>query len=236
MESAPRAYRLKASNAAPPISTFPGAIPWFVDIGAGKGELCTLFATLPHVQRVVAIEPNNMEMATLRANLIHNNIDLSRVETLTKFVGTKVDTEYVEVDQLGLSDVLRGLIKIDVDGFEFDVLKSGTQLFSEGKSDILVETHSPELERDCIEWLKTRGYTCNIIKNAWWRIMIPEQRPLPHNRWLFATRAARLTSPSLSPANCPPQSNSIKGRVLYRELRATNPRPFLSRKWAGAEE
>ena len=27
MESAPRAYRLKASNAAPPISTFPGAIP-----------------------------------------------------------------------------------------------------------------------------------------------------------------------------------------------------------------
>ena len=27
MESAPRAYRLKASNAAPPISTFAGAIP-----------------------------------------------------------------------------------------------------------------------------------------------------------------------------------------------------------------
>jgi len=27
VESAPRAYRLKASNAAPPISTFPGAIP-----------------------------------------------------------------------------------------------------------------------------------------------------------------------------------------------------------------
>ncbi len=164
---------------------------WFVDIGAGKGELCTLFATLPHVQRVVAIEPNDMEVATLRANLIHNNIDLSRVETLTKFVGTKIGTDYVEVDQLGLSDVLRGLIKIDVDGVEFDVLKSGTHLFSEGKSDILVETHSPELERDCIEWLKTRGYTCNIIKNAWWRIMIPEQRPLPHNRWLFATRVAR---------------------------------------------
>jgi len=27
VESAPRAYRLKASNAAPPSSTFPGAIP-----------------------------------------------------------------------------------------------------------------------------------------------------------------------------------------------------------------
>ena len=30
VESAPRAYRLKASNAAPPISTFPGAIPRFL--------------------------------------------------------------------------------------------------------------------------------------------------------------------------------------------------------------
>jgi hypothetical protein len=27
VDSTPRAYRLKASNAAPPISTFPGAIP-----------------------------------------------------------------------------------------------------------------------------------------------------------------------------------------------------------------
>ena len=28
VESAPRAYRLKASNAAPPISTSSGTIPW----------------------------------------------------------------------------------------------------------------------------------------------------------------------------------------------------------------
>src|ERR1700737_108823 len=28
VDSTPRAYRLKASNAAPPISTFAGAIPW----------------------------------------------------------------------------------------------------------------------------------------------------------------------------------------------------------------
>jgi cytochrome bd-type quinol oxidase subunit 2 len=32
VESAPRAYRLKASNAAPPSSTFAGAIPSFVGI------------------------------------------------------------------------------------------------------------------------------------------------------------------------------------------------------------
>jgi hypothetical protein len=43
--------------------------------------------------------------------------------------------------------------------------KSGEHLFSEGKSDILVETHSPELERACIEWVQTRGYKCNVNKN-----------------------------------------------------------------------
>ena len=41
VESAPRAYRLKASNAAPPISTFPGAIP---RIGrAGREHVFTSF-------------------------------------------------------------------------------------------------------------------------------------------------------------------------------------------------
>src|ERR1700726_843051 len=37
VDSAPRAYRLKASNAAPPISTFPGAIPVeFADLEIGS--------------------------------------------------------------------------------------------------------------------------------------------------------------------------------------------------------
>src|ERR1035437_5500207 len=44
VDSTPRAYRLKASNAAPPISTFPGAIPAAVaDMFVG-GVLCTLSA------------------------------------------------------------------------------------------------------------------------------------------------------------------------------------------------
>src|SRR5262249_30677752 len=38
---------------------------WFVDIGAGKGELCAFFATLQRIKRVVAIEPNELEIMTL---------------------------------------------------------------------------------------------------------------------------------------------------------------------------
>jgi hypothetical protein len=79
----------------------------------------------------------------------------------------------------------------DEDGSEFDVVQSGKNLCSEGKMDVLVETHSLEVEQVCIGWLQMRGYNCNIIKNAWRRTMIPEQRPSLHNRWFFAARAAR---------------------------------------------
>jgi hypothetical protein len=29
---------------------------WFIDVGAGKGELCIFFATLKHVKEIIAIE------------------------------------------------------------------------------------------------------------------------------------------------------------------------------------
>jgi Methyltransferase FkbM domain len=137
-----------------------------------------------------AIEPDEAETRTLRANLNYNGVDIRLVEVLRKFVGTKKDADDIELDQLDISCVVRGLIKIDVDGLELDVLQSGKSLFSEGKVDLLVETHSFELEKSCIEWLQQRGYNCKIIKNAWWRSIIPEQRPISHNRWFFATHGS----------------------------------------------
>jgi SAM-dependent methyltransferase len=177
-------------NARPIAQFVAQSAEWFVDIGAGKGELCVFFAKLQRIKRVIAVEPDDVEIMTLRANLNYNGIDLHRVEVLKKFVGTKKDADHIELDQLDISRVVRGLIKVDVDGFEFDVLQSGKNLFSEGNVDLLVETHSFELEKSCIEWLQVCGYNCKIIKNAWWRSIIPEQRPIAHNRWFFATRGA----------------------------------------------
>ena len=34
--------------------------------------------------------------------------------------------------------------------------------------------------------LESAGYAVTVIKNAWWRVFVPEQRPIPHNRWLVA--------------------------------------------------
>jgi hypothetical protein len=172
---------------------------WFIDLGAGKGELCMFFARRKQVLRIIAIEPNHSEAQTLLANLNYNNIDPNRVELLEKFCGSASDDMFVKIDQLGIIPSARGFIKIDVDGFELDVLRSGQQLLSQGNADLLVETHSGELEKGCIEFLEEMDYTCRVIKNAWWRLLIPEQRPIEHNRWFYAEKKAcnrRASSPA----------------------------------------
>jgi precorrin-6B methylase 2 len=171
---------------------------YFVDIGAGSGELCVVFALAPAVRRIVAVEPNGAEVANLLSNISANLIAAHRVEVLEKFAGTKDDSDYVAVDALGMSTSIPGLIKIDVDGFELDVLESGRKLIENGNCELLVEVHSFELERACIAWLSNRGYRCEVIKNAWWRRILPEHRPIAHNRWLFASRG-RSVSQSARP-------------------------------------
>jgi hypothetical protein len=47
-----------------------------------------------------------------------------------------------------------------------------------------------------MEFLERLGYTCRVIKNAWWRLLIPEQRPIEHNRWFIAEKRMRMTATS----------------------------------------
>src|SRR5262245_12016553 len=43
-----------------------------------------------------------------------------------------------------------------------------------------------DIERACIESLKLAGFKSEVIRNDWWRAIIPEQCPIPHNQWLVA--------------------------------------------------
>ena len=53
--------------------------------------------------------------------------------------------------------------------------------------DLLIETHSTSLEDQSIELLQNFGFATEVIKNGWYRRLIPEQRPIDHNRWLWAS-------------------------------------------------
>lgn len=75
-----------------------------------------------------------------------------------------------------------------MEGAEVDVLAGAQALLMERGVSWLIETHSQMLEEQCIDCLANAGYETHIIPNAWWRKILPERRPLAHNRWLFARK------------------------------------------------
>jgi hypothetical protein len=158
---------------------------WMIDVGAGQGELCLLFLRQPRRIPIVAIEPNAADLAELRENLALNGFGERDLEIVQRAVSTESGPQSIALDRS-----VRGFLKIDVDGAEMDVLRSGDRLLSSRGVDILIETHSPELERDCKAWLEARAFATAIVPNAWWRVFVPEYRTIPHNRWLWATSSS----------------------------------------------
>lgn len=163
------------------IKSISGSTSWVVDVGAGRGELILYFALKTMSAPLYAIDANSFEIEKLLNNLRLNGVDESRVFTLCEFMGK----DAVTLDSLRLVGH-RGFLKIDVEGAELQVLESGLKMLETLKPRILLETHSAELERECLSLLKFFGYGIRVIKNAKWRWVLPEQRPTTHNRWLSA--------------------------------------------------
>lgn len=162
---------------------------WAIDVGAGQGELCLFLLCRSRAQKIYAFEPQQSEIDIFLRNLKLNGASSTgRLSMASKFVGCSAAAGYVSLDSLDLDRQERGFLKIDVDGAELDVLRSGESLLRTATVDILVEAHSRRLETDCSDFLAGLGFRCEVIDKAWWRTIVPEQRPIEHNRWLWATK------------------------------------------------
>ena len=162
---------------------------WAVDVGAGHGELCVYLLSESDAEAVFAIEPQDAAREVLLTNLrLAAPADSERIQVLSSLVGTAAKQTYATLDSLDVDRDKPGFIKIDVDGAECDVLDSGARLLSKADVCLLVETHSQELELGYIDRLDRLGYASTVIRNAWWRIFVPEERPIDHNRWLWAAK------------------------------------------------
>lgn len=156
----------------------------FIDVGASGGELCALFAN--NKTKIIAIEPIQEELNLIKSQIEMNLNQKSEYQIIGKFCG--ISDNFIKLDDLDTSKANNIFIKIDVECAELGVLKSANNLLSQKSCSLLVETHSLQLERDCIHYLTEIGYGCKIIKNAWWRLFIPEVRPLEHCRWIYAEK------------------------------------------------
>ena len=158
-----------------------------IDIGADRGEYTLLFLMRTKATRVLAFEPSPESLPLLHENLKLNSLaDSRRLEISPAMVGDSDGAGRIRLDSLIESIQLPCFIKMDVDGAEAEILKGATALNRTGGVRWLIETHSIELERECVKQLEAAGFETRIIRNAWWRVVIPELRPIEHNRWLAA--------------------------------------------------
>jgi hypothetical protein len=160
-----------------------------IDIGAAEGELTLFFLKLTNAEKVLAFEPSPVCLAVLRRNLELNGVDPRTTDRLSinqSLVGCSNSETTISLDSLVSSIQAPCFIKMDVDGAEEDILLGAKEFNRLPGVRWLIETHSEALEKSCLNLLTQAGFQTKVIKNAWWRIILPEVRPIAHNRWLAA--------------------------------------------------
>jgi len=156
------------------------------DIGANRGYYTLALAKLASPGSVFAFEPDAGMCNQLRETVERNGFANS-VQIVNVFLAEQVDAgqNRVTLDHLVFEKRLKppDFIKMDIDGPEYEVLRGGSRVLRECRPKLIVETHSPRLEKDCKALLENSGYKAWIIKN---NPLLAERRPIEQNRWLNA--------------------------------------------------
>jgi hypothetical protein len=105
---------------------------------------------------------------------------------INDWIGT--NTGYRPLESIPVDYAQHGFVKIDVDGGDAAVSRSGDTLLTAPFVKWLIETYSRALEQECISKLREYGYQVRLISHRWWRLFLSERRPIVHNRWLFAEK------------------------------------------------
>ncbi len=164
----------------------PGCLS-MVDVGANDGYYTLIFLRAG-ARRVVACEPSDAVDRLLQNAQANGFEPGEKFQIVPRLVG-------LGEDKAGLADIVHDLpgpilIKLDVEGAELEVLQSCETFARLQDLHWIVETHSAELEEQCMRWFESHGFSCEIIPNAWWRCLLPETRHVAHNRWIVAVPKA----------------------------------------------
>jgi hypothetical protein len=155
-----------------------------VDVGASEGWYALLLAKLTGA-RTAAIEFQPDHLARLRRNLARNPALAQRVTVIEAYVSSAVDggRGIATLDALVADGRIPapGLLKIDVEGSELEVLHGALGLLGSVRPHVLLETHGLALERACGELLADNGYRVSVVSQ---RTVLREGRTTADNRWL----------------------------------------------------
>ena len=161
----------------------PGAT--VVDVGAHAGYYTLLSAGLVAPGGDVhAFEPNPRNVEFLRRHVRINRLSSLRIEAaavadvdgMSRFrfgtgsgTGRLGEDGTIEVPTVTLDSYCDRhqleptLIKIDVEGAELRVLRGAVQTLEHSRPIVVLSTHGPEVHRECLAFLRQRGYSIEAI-------------------------------------------------------------------------
>lgn len=148
-----------------------------IDVGANIGNHTVFFGMFTSVEQVIAVEPHQPAAEYLRDNIAVNHLG-SKVTQLACALGTtngtvglkpgparnmghtKVtsgdDIELARLDDIATSDV--SLLKIDVEGYELEVLTGGIELLGDQRPVLFIEAANLFRKRRIDKFLRRFGY------------------------------------------------------------------------------
>jgi precorrin-6B methylase 2 len=158
------------------------------DIGAAIGYYTLAFAQLAPEGSVYAFEMDKSLCEQLSVTLQRNVGLRPNVHIINGLVARYGDEKrgLVNIDELVFGRQIEppSLIKMDVEGAEADVLAGSSEVLRQFHPGLVVETHSLEVENQCIEQLVALDYEVEVIRRN--RILL-ENRPIEHNQWICAS-------------------------------------------------
>ncbi len=167
-----------------------------VDVGAQYGDYAVLCAGYYKVKRVHCFEPLNTNFKE-----IEKNIQLNKLKNISAYhvaLGSENKTINIKYsgDMAGIGggrtqkthlrtlDSYRlrpTILKIDVEGFEMDVLKGSIKTIMKYHPKIIIETHTSTLKREVIDFLKKFNYKVA----HYGRVVMPKNGPFDYVQNLF---------------------------------------------------
>lgn len=161
-----------------------------VDVGANDGLYTLYFLAKTPAQRVYAFEPASGSLDQMKKNLALNGFDNDpRLVLVTRAVGALACGQSMTLDSFLDRFEFPCLVKIDIDGGEVLLLEGARQLLASKGARWIIEVHSPSLQEQCLEILRRANYRPVVVRNAWWRHLVPELRPGELNHWIVATQS-----------------------------------------------
>ncbi len=118
------------------------------------------------------IELNKLKNVNVVENAVSNKVSKLRFTATNNRSMSHISNEgEIEIETTSLDEFIKAgnpfpdLIKMDIEGAEYEALIGAKELFKRKKPVIFLATHSSELRAKCLNLLTVHGYTITAIDN-----------------------------------------------------------------------